>query len=42
LSRMDASVKHLVEQVKSKTGEKRVEGSEMVYRVDSDHDTEGE
>ena len=42
LSRMDASVKHLVEQVKLKTGEKRAEGSEMVYRVDSDHDTKGE
>ena len=42
LSRMDASVKHLVEQVKSKTGEKTAEGSEMVYRVDSDHDTRGE
>lgn len=42
LSRMDASVKHLIGQVTQKTGEKRAEGSEMVYRVDSDHARKGE
>jgi NADH-quinone oxidoreductase subunit M len=42
LSRMDASVKHLIQQVELKTGEKRAEGGEMVYLVDSDHDGKGE
>ena len=34
---MDASVKHLIAQVKSKTGEQMAEGSKMVYIIDSDH-----
>lgn len=37
LSRMDASVKHLIAQVKSKTGQQMADGSRMVYLMGSDY-----
>ena len=42
LSRMSASVKHLIAQVESKTGKKMVEESRTVFLVDFDQGTKGE
>jgi NADH-quinone oxidoreductase subunit M len=42
LSRMDASVKHLIAQVELKAGKGSAEGSRMVYVIDSKHIKQGE
>ena len=42
LSRMDATVKHLVAQVELKAGKRVAEKGRMVYVADSDHVRKGE
>jgi NADH-quinone oxidoreductase subunit M len=42
LSRMDASVKHLIAQVEAKAGKKSTEERKMVYVIDSDQVRKGE
>jgi len=42
LSRMDATVKHLIAQVELKAGERVAEEGRMVYVIDSDHVRKGE
>jgi len=42
LSRMDASVKHLIAQVELKAGRKSAEGARMVYIIDPDQVKQGE